>query len=166
MIEGSNWADIRPLSRVERGSGREVLAMTDHAEKSRDERAGVHRQDGPEHDRGRDIFRRATRAPEPSGDPEFRAPPRPRDPGELQATGLVDPGAEEEEERHGDPLSRFITQGGRKKDEDDDLPEGSILPRQPRTLVDLGPSKAFLIDLSLKIIHYSGTPSVAQLTRR
>ena len=41
-----------------------------------------------------------------------------------------------------------------------------MLPRQPRTLVELGLSKAFLIDLALKIIHYSGTPSVAQLNRR
>jgi len=142
--------------------------MTDQAEKSSDERRVEHGQDGPERDRGRDILRSATGGPGPSGDPEFRAPPRPRAPGELQATGLVDPAAEEEEEeeRHGDPLSRFISRGGKKKDEDDDLPEGSILPRQPRTLVDLGLSKAFLIDLSLKIIHYSGTPSVAQLTRR
>ncbi|TMC00426.1 MAG: hypothetical protein E6J42_00970 [Chloroflexi bacterium] len=42
----------------------------------------------------------------------------------------------------------------------------SILPHQPRTLVDVGLSKAFLTDLALKIIHYSGTPSLAQLIRR
>src|SRR5256885_9176542 len=138
--------------------------MKDQAEKGTDERGNGHGADGPE----RDALRPTTRAPGTSSDPEFRAPPRPRDPGELQATGLVDPAVEEEEEeeRHGDSLSRFISQGGKKKDQDDELPEGSILPRQPRTLVDLGLSKAFLIDLSLKIIHYSGTPSVAQLIRR
>ena len=138
--------------------------MTDQAEKGTDERGNRHGADGPE----RDALRPTTRPPGTSSDPEFRAPPRPRDPGELQATGLVDPAVEEEEEeeRHGDSLSRFISQGGKKKDQDDELPEGSILPRQPRTLVDLGLSKAFLIDLSLKIIHYSGTPSVAQLIRR
>jgi len=42
----------------------------------------------------------------------------------------------------------------------------SILPRQPHTLTDVGLSKAFLIDLTLKIIHYVGTPSAVQLTRR
>jgi len=60
--------------------------MTDQAEKSSDERRVEHGQDGPERDRGRDILRSATGGPGPSGDPEFRAPPRPRDPGELQAT--------------------------------------------------------------------------------
>jgi predicted ATPase with chaperone activity len=137
--------------------------MTDRADRGTDERTKRHEETPQERP---DALRPGITRP-PVGDDEFRAPPRPRDPGELRQTGLVDAEAEEEEERHGDPLSRFISQGGKKKDDDDDdLPEGSILPRQPRTLVDLGLSKAFLIDLSLKIIHYSGTPSVAQLTRR
>jgi hypothetical protein len=42
----------------------------------------------------------------------------------------------------------------------------SFLPRQPRTLAEVGLSKAFLVDLTLKIVHYSGTPSTAQLMRR
>jgi hypothetical protein len=42
----------------------------------------------------------------------------------------------------------------------------SGLPPQPRTLLDVGLSKAFLTDLALKIIHYSGTPSLSQLMRR
>jgi hypothetical protein len=41
-----------------------------------------------------------------------------------------------------------------------------IFPPAPRTLLDVGLSKAFLSDLTLKVIHYSGNPSVAQLTRR
>lgn len=41
-----------------------------------------------------------------------------------------------------------------------------LLPRQPRSLLDLGLSKAFLTDLALKIIHYSGTPALTQLIRR
>src|SRR5262245_16710226 len=107
--------------------------MTDQAEKDTDERAAGHRRDGPE----REVFRPAPREPGTSGDHDFNTPPRPRDPGELQATGLVDPGAEEEDERHGDPVSRFISRSGKKTEDDDELPEGSLLPRQPRTLVDL-----------------------------
>ena len=45
-------------------------------------------------------------------------------------------------------------------------PESSIFPKQPTTLAEVGLSKAFLIDLTLKIMHYSGTPSAVQLTRR
>ena len=41
-----------------------------------------------------------------------------------------------------------------------------LLPRQPRSLLDLGLSKAFLTDLALKIIHYSGTPALTQIIRR
>ncbi len=44
--------------------------------------------------------------------------------------------------------------------------ETSLFPRQPHTLTEVGLSKAFLTDLALKIIHYSGTPSTAQLMRR
>lgn len=42
----------------------------------------------------------------------------------------------------------------------------SFFPRQPRTLGEVGLSKAFLVDLTLKIVHYSGTPTTAQLMRR
>ncbi len=45
-------------------------------------------------------------------------------------------------------------------------PESSVFPKQPNTLAEVGLSKAFLIDLTLKIMHYSGTPSAVQLTRR
>ncbi|MEE8345930.1 MAG: hypothetical protein V3S20_01150 [Dehalococcoidia bacterium] len=44
--------------------------------------------------------------------------------------------------------------------------ETLFFPKQPRTLTEVGLSKAFLTDLALKIIHYSGTPSTAQLMRR
>src|SRR3990170_3614860 len=44
-------------------------------------------------------------------------------------------------------------------------PEQACFPRQPRTLAEVGLSKAFLTDLALKIIHYSGAPSTAQLMR-
>jgi predicted ATPase with chaperone activity len=46
------------------------------------------------------------------------------------------------------------------------IDEDSTLPTSPRTLAEIGLSKAFLTDLTLKIMHYSGTPSAAQLMRR
>ena len=42
----------------------------------------------------------------------------------------------------------------------------SVMPPQPKSLLDVGLSKAFLVDLTLKIIHYSGSPSLSQLIRR
>lgn len=47
-----------------------------------------------------------------------------------------------------------------------DTPEGPPFPQQPRTLAEVGLSKAFLTDLALKIMHYSGAPTTAQLMRR
>ncbi len=82
---------------------------------------------------------------------------------EREASGLVS--GDEEEDAPRDSLSRFIT-GTATVEEEVDESEMSIFPRQPRTLLDLGLSKAFLTDLVLKIIHYSGTPSMVQLTRR
>jgi DNA-binding transcriptional ArsR family regulator len=121
--------------------------------------------------RARDAIERGPASPATPGAPptglghtEYRVP---KDPHELKAAGLIDVDSEEEDEdSQGDSLSRFIVGSTTKKDEVQEIPEDSILPRQPRTLVDLGLSKAFLIDLTLKIIHYSGTPSVSQLTRR
>lgn len=42
----------------------------------------------------------------------------------------------------------------------------SLFPRQPRNLAEVGLSKAFLTDLALKIMHYTGTPSLTQLVRK
>jgi predicted ATPase with chaperone activity len=125
----------------------------------------------------KDANKRAQDAAQAGEDPEAapNGPPpgighteyrRPTDPHELKKAGLIDVDPDEDDEERGDSLSRFIIGSTTKKDEADEVPEDSFLPRQPRTLVDLGLSKAFLIDLTLKIIHYSGTPSVAQLTRR
>jgi DNA-binding MarR family transcriptional regulator len=50
--------------------------------------------------------------------------------------------------------------------ETDDTPASPLLPKQPRSLLDVGLSKAFLTDLALKILHYSGTPALTQLIRR
>src|SRR3990172_2718223 len=55
-------------------------------------------------------------------------------------------------------------------EEDEDQPESGLrdgqFPQQPHTLTGVGLSKPFLTDLTLKIMHYSGTPSAAQLMRR
>lgn len=64
-----------------------------------------------------------------------------------------------------DSLSQFIHRTVTGVDDESDGDTG-IFPPAPRTLLDVGLSKAFLSDLVMKVIHYSGTPSVAQLTRR
>ena len=48
----------------------------------------------------------------------------------------------------------------------EEVPQDGSFPQQPHTLAGVGLSKAFLTDLTLKIMHYSGTPSAAQLMRR
>lgn len=77
---------------------------------------------------------------------------------------------EEEEEDPGDQPHAFAQFIRRKAApemmEPDDSVASPLLPKQPRTLLDLGLSKAFLTDLALKIIHYSGTPALTQLIRR
>ena len=42
----------------------------------------------------------------------------------------------------------------------------ALLPPQPRTLPDTGLSRAFLTELALKTIHYSGQPSANHITER
>ncbi len=49
---------------------------------------------------------------------------------------------------------------------EEEVPQDGPFPQQPRTLAGVGLSKPFLTDLTLKIMHYSGTPSAAQLMRR
>jgi len=75
------------------------------------------------------------------------------------------PGAPPDAQEPTDSMSAFIsrtmaTVTDREEEED------AIIPPAPRTFSEVGLSKAFLTDLTLKIIHYSGTPSMAQLVRR
>jgi len=67
-----------------------------------------------------------------------------------------------------DSMSAFIhrTTSTAIEDEEEAADDGYILPRAPKNFSEVGLSKAFLTDLALKIIHYSGTPSMAQLVRR
>ena len=66
-----------------------------------------------------------------------------------------------------DSMSAFISRTMEAVADPDEADEDqNLLPRAPRTFTEVGLSKAFLTDLALKIIHYSGTPSMAQLVRR
>ncbi|HEY8767936.1 MAG TPA: hypothetical protein VIP09_11855 [Dehalococcoidia bacterium] len=66
-----------------------------------------------------------------------------------------------------DSMSAFITKTiAAVTDRDEPLNDDNLLPPAPRTFSEVGLSKAFLTDLTLKILHYSGTPSMSQLTRR
>ncbi|MDO8615118.1 MAG: hypothetical protein Q7T33_05215 [Dehalococcoidia bacterium] len=93
--------------------------------------------------------------PGPEGDPAAIPP----DTFERESAELL-----EELPRGG--LGEFSALAAAAVQEAQESPESPLLPRPPRTLADLGLSKAFLTDLALKILHYSGTPSVSQLTRR
>jgi predicted ATPase with chaperone activity len=78
---------------------------------------------------------------------------------------VTDDIGEDDEPR--DSMSAFISRTMAAVAEHDDPEEDqNIMPRAPRTFAEVGLSKAFLTDLALKIIHYSGTPSMAQLVRR
>lgn len=66
----------------------------------------------------------------------------------------------------GDSMSAFISKTMSAVAERDDDEGDHILPKAPRSFSDVGLSKAFLTDLALKIIHYSGTPTMSQLVRR
>ncbi len=65
-----------------------------------------------------------------------------------------------------DSMSQFISRTMTAVGEVGESELGGLLPPPPRTFGELGLSRAFLSDLCLKIIHYSGTPSMAQLIRR
>lgn len=66
-----------------------------------------------------------------------------------------------------DSMSAFITKTmAAVTDLEEPLHDDQLLPPAPRTFSEVGLSKAFLTDLTLKILHYSGTPSMSQLVRR
>lgn len=76
------------------------------------------------------------------------------------------PGAPAETAAPTDSMSAFITKTMAANEQGEEAADEGLIPPAPRTFSDVGLSKAFLTDLTLKIIHYSGTPSMAQLTRR
>ena len=79
------------------------------------------------------------------------------------------PDADRSEEESGDSVAQTLHSVAATLEADTPAPseeETSVLPRPPRTLAEVGLSQAFLTDLTLKIMHYSGTPSAAQLMRR
>jgi hypothetical protein len=101
----------------------------------------------------------------PEGDPAPAAEEAPPVPSFFSRTAAseVEPDPQPEP---GDSMSAFISRTTTAVAERDVEDDGHLLPHAPRTFTDVGLSKAFLVDLTLKIIHYSGTPSMAQLVRR
>jgi predicted ATPase with chaperone activity len=83
------------------------------------------------------------------------------------AAAIPDSGPEEGEREHSiaQTLSNLAATLEAEPPAPDDS-KSSFFPKQPHTLAEAGLSKAFLVDLTLKIMHYSGTPSAAQLMRR
>ncbi len=75
-------------------------------------------------------------------------------------------GGSREDEGLAEAAPQFLKRTAAAVEDPEDPPGDSALPRQPRAMVDLGLSKAFLTDLVLKMVHYAGTPSAAQLMRR
>jgi hypothetical protein len=79
------------------------------------------------------------------------------------------PDAGRSEEESGDSVAQTLHNVAATLEADPPAPvteETSASSKQPRTLAEVGLSKAFLTDLALKIMHYSGSPSAAQLMRR
>jgi len=74
----------------------------------------------------------------------------------------VDAPADENSDSMSQFISRTMATVAEAPEPDDD---GGFL-RAPRSFADVGLSNAFLTDLTLKIMHYSGTPSMSQLAKR
>ena len=69
-------------------------------------------------------------------------------------------------DEHSDSMSQFISRTMATVAEAPQPDGDESFLRAPRTFAEIGLSKAFLTDLTLKIMHYSGTPSMAQLAKR
>jgi predicted ATPase with chaperone activity len=70
------------------------------------------------------------------------------------------------EEQPSDSMSQFISRTMASVAEAEPEADTGLIPRASRTFGEVGLSKAFLTDLTLKIMHFSGTPSMAQLSKR
>ena len=115
-------------------------------------------------------------------DPKFKDEPiepepvQPEPPADAESTGSVpsffaresapEPLPDEPAEEHSDSMSQFISRTMTKVAEADMPDEDGLIPRAPRSFTEVGLSRAFLTDLTLKIMHYSGTPSTSQLSKR
>ncbi len=91
--------------------------------------------------------------------------PAPAEPAEAPAEAPEDEPGEAPDDEPGDSMSQFISRTMATVAEAVPEDDGSFL-RAPRSFGDIGLSKAFLTDLTLKIIHYSGTPSMSQMAKR
>src|SRR3989337_1352086 len=100
---------------------------------------------------GPSVFRREVFGDDGQGPEQAREPAR-GEGGDSITQALRNVAATLEAEEAEDPV--------------EEVPQDGPFPQQPHTLAGVGLSKAFLTDLTLKIMHYSGTPSAAQLMRR
>jgi len=85
------------------------------------------------------------------------------DGGLTPGEGTADEGITAEE---GEAISVIIRQATATLVEEKPDSTTSGLPKQPHTFAEVGLSKAFLTDLTLKIMHYSASLTAAQLMRR
>ena len=69
-------------------------------------------------------------------------------------------------DEHSDSMSQFISRTMATVAEAPEAGDAGSFLSAPRSFADVGLSKAFLTDLTLKIMHYSGTPSMTQLAKR
>ena len=69
-------------------------------------------------------------------------------------------------EEHSDSMSQFISRTMATVAEAPELDDDGSILSAPRSFADVGLSKAFLTDLTLKIMYYSGAPSMSQLAKR
>ncbi|HEY5639171.1 MAG TPA: hypothetical protein VIW01_03910 [Dehalococcoidia bacterium] len=81
---------------------------------------------------------------------------------EAAAEAPADPPADE----HSDSMSQFISRTMATVANAPLPGDSPEILRAPRSFSEVGLSRAFLTDLTLKIMHYSGTPSMTQLARR
>jgi predicted ATPase with chaperone activity len=111
-----------------------------------------------------------------STNPDDAAPPPDEPAGEGQGTtelpsflsrgSTTEAPASAPADEHIDSMSQFIARTMATVTEVPKADDDESFLRAPRTFAEVGLSKAFLTDLTLKIMHYSGTPSTVQLAKR
>jgi predicted ATPase with chaperone activity len=84
----------------------------------------------------------------------------------LSRNAATEAAADTPGDEHGDSMSQFISRTMATVAEAPEPGDDGAIPRAPHSFADVGLSKAFLTDLTLKIMYYSGTPSASQLAKR
>ncbi len=84
----------------------------------------------------------------------------------LSRDSATEAPADAPEDEHGDSMSQFISRTMETVAEVPQSDDGGPILRAPSSFGEVGLSKAFLTDLTLKIMHYSGAPSMSHLAKR